>query len=139
MLEQPGAATGSAVAAADDAFGADLYRLLSEQAPDTVFSPVSVASVLQMALCGARGQTAAELAGALHLDGSQQLDGSPEAAAGALKALAGLVASVTAGGAVTFRAPATVWVQAGLPLQPSFTARLGEAVAETDPNRRRRP
>ena len=132
MLEQPGAATGSAVAAADDAFGADLYRLLSEQAPDTVFSPVSVASVLQMALCGARGQTAAELAGALHLDGSQQLDGSPEAAAGALKALAGLVASVTAGGAVTFRAPATVWVQAGLPLQASFTARLGEAVAETD-------
>src|ERR1700732_2521647 len=56
--------------AADDAFGADLYRLLSEQAPNAVFSPVSVASVLQMALCGARGQTAAELAGALHLDGA---------------------------------------------------------------------
>jgi serpin B len=132
------ATTGSGVAAADDAFGADLYRLLSEQAPDTVFSPVSVASVLQMALCGARGQTAAELAGALHLDGSQHLDGpqhldgSPEAAAEALKALAGLVASVTAGGAVTFRAPAAVWVQAGLALQPSFTDRLGEAVAETD-------
>src|SRR5487761_1814576 len=45
--------------AADDAFGADLYRLLSEQGSDVVFSPVSVASVLQMALCGARGQTAA--------------------------------------------------------------------------------
>src|ERR1700678_1605908 len=91
------AATASAVAAADDAFGGDLYRLLSEQAPDTVFSPVSVASVLQMALCGARGQTAAELAGALHLDGSPQLDGSlhldgsADTAAGALKALAALV------------------------------------------------
>ena len=34
MQEQPGATTASAVAAADDAFGADLYRLLSEQAPD---------------------------------------------------------------------------------------------------------
>jgi serpin B len=133
MPEQSASATtASAVAAADDAFGADLYRLLSEQAPDTVFSPVSVASVLQMALCGARGQTATELAGALHLDKSQNLEGSPDAAAEALKALSALVAGVTAGGAVTFRAPATVWVQAGLPLQASFTARLGEAVAETD-------
>ncbi len=115
-----------ATTAADDAFGADLYRLLSEQAPDTVFSPVSVASVLQMALCGARGQTAAELAGALHLDGS------PDTAAAALRGLSALVATVTADGTVTFRAPAAVWVQAGLPLQPDFTAQLGEAVAETD-------
>src|ERR1700733_7613432 len=59
-----------ATTAADDAFGADLYRLLSEPGSDVVFSPVSVASVLQMALCGARGQPASELAGALHLDGS---------------------------------------------------------------------
>src|SRR5580692_7917520 len=115
-----------ATTAADDAFGADLYRLLSEQAPDTVFSPVSVASVLQMALCGARGQTAAELASALHLDGS------PDTAAAALRSLAALVANVTADGTVTFLAPAAVWVQAGLPLRPDFTARLGEAVAETD-------
>ena len=118
--------SASATTAADDAFGADLYRLLSEQAPDTVFSPVSVASVLQMALCGARGQTAAELAGALHLDGS------PDTAAAALRTLSALVANVTADGTVTFRAPAAVWVQAGLPLRPDFTSRLGEAVAETD-------
>src|ERR1700751_5425749 len=63
-------------AAADDAVGADLSRLLAEDAPDTVFSPVSVASVLQMALCGSRGQTAAELAGALHLDGSPDTAGA---------------------------------------------------------------
>ena len=112
--------------AADDAFGADLYRLLSGQARDAVFSPVSVASVLQMALCGARGQTAAELAGALHLDGS------PEGAAAAASALPALAAIVTAGGSVTFRAPAAVWVQSGLPLRAGFTARLGQAVAQAD-------
>jgi len=110
-------------AIADDAFGADMYRLLSERAADTVFSPVSVAAALQTALCGARGQTAAELAGALHLGGS------PDAAAEGLRALAALVSDVTADGAVTFRAPATLWVQTGLPLQPDFTARLREAAA----------
>jgi serpin B len=110
-------------AAADDAFGADLYRLLSGRAPDTVFSPVSVAAALRMALCGARGETAAELAGALHVGAS------PDAAAEGLRALAALISDVTAGGAVTFRAPATVWVQARLPLQPGFTARLREAAA----------
>jgi len=112
--------------AADDAFGADLYRLLSGQAPNMVFSPVSVASALQMALCGARGQTAAELAGALHLDGS------PDTAAAALRTLSALVTNVTADGTVTFLAPAAVWVQAGLPLRSDFTARLGKAVTEAD-------
>ncbi len=122
MQDQPGSAT-AVPAIADDAFGTDMYRLLSERAADTVFSPVSVAAVLRMALCGARGQTATELAGALHLGGS------PDAAAEGLRALAALVSDVTADGAVTFRAPATVWVQAGLPLQPDFTARLREAAA----------
>src|SRR3984957_1536811 len=112
------ATTATEFAAADDAFGADLYRMLSEQAPDTVFSPVSVASVLQMALCGARGQTAAELAGALHLDGS------PDTAAEALSTVSAVVSDGTAGGTVTFRAPAAIWLQAGLPLEPDFTARL---------------
>ena len=127
MPDEPApATTATEFAAADDAFGADLFRILSEQAPDTVFSPVSVASVLQMALCGARGQTAAELAGTLHLDGS------PDTAAEALRALSAVVSDVTAGGTVTFRAPATVWVQSGLPLRPDFTARLGQAVTEAD-------
>jgi serpin B len=118
MQDQPSTA-GPAIA--DDAFGTDLYRILSQRAADTVFSPVSVAAVLRMAWCGARGQTAAELAGALH--------GSPDAAAEGLRTLATLVSDVTAGGAVTFRAPATVWLQTGLPLLPGFTAQLREAAA----------
>ena len=55
-------------AAADAALGADLFQILTEDAADTVFSPASVASALRIALCGARGQTAAELARVLHLD-----------------------------------------------------------------------
>jgi serpin B len=120
MQDQPDPAA-AVPAIADDAFGADMFRLLSERAADTVFSPVSVAAALRMALCGARGQTAAELAGVLH--------GSPEGAAEGLRALAALVSDVTADGSVTFRAPATVWVQAGLPLQPAFTAGLRAAAA----------
>jgi serpin B len=108
-------------ATADGAFSADLYRALAHDAADTVFSPVSVAAALRMALCGARGQTAAELGRALHEDGS------PDAAADGLRSLSAVVRSLTASGSVTFRAPNTIWVQAGLPLLPDFTARLSEA------------
>ncbi len=61
-----------AAVAADAAFGADMYQVLAEDAADTVFSPASVASALRMALCGARGETAAELVRALHLNGSDR-------------------------------------------------------------------
>jgi serpin B len=128
MSDKPAAAP--AVAAADDAFGADLYEVLAEDSADVVFSPASVASALRMALCGARGVTATELAGALHLDGS------PEAAAEGWRALSAVLRDVTAGGSVTFRAPNLLWVQSGLPLLPGFTAQLADvaaaAVADAD-------
>ena len=98
-------------AAADAALGADLFQILTEDAADTVFSPASVASALRIALCGARGQTAAELARVLHLDE----DPKPQDAAAA-----GLRQTLTSGGAgggsATFRAPNTVWIQSGLPV-----------------------
>ena len=120
MREEPLAAPASA-GAADDAFGADLYLLLTEDTPDTVFSPVSVASALRMALCGARGRTATELARALH--------GSPDSAADGLRTTSAAVRDIAADGSVTFRAPSTVWVQSGLPLLPAFTDALREAAA----------
>jgi serpin B len=128
-----------AAAMADAAFGADMYRVLAEDAADMVFSPASVASALRLALCGARGQTAAELARALHLDGAPEQD---VAASGLRLAEARLIGEGTsaAGGAdggpggadgqdVTLRAPDTVWVQSGLALRAEFTARLGRAEA----------
>jgi len=120
MQEQPGPVTAGP-AIADDAFGADLYRLLTEDAAQTVFSPVSVAAAVQMALCGARGQTAAELASALHE--------APDAAAEGLRAISAAVRDAAADGSVTLRAPSIVWVQSGLPLQSAFTSQLTEAAA----------
>lgn len=112
-----------AAAAADAAFGADMYQVLAEDAPDMVFSPASVAGALRMALCGARGRTAAELARALHLK-TQHLETRHDVVAGGLGAVA-----ARPGGDATFRAPNTVWVQAGLPLREEFTARLARAAA----------
>ena len=116
------AAAGRAAAAADAAFGADLYRTLAGDAASMVFSPSSVASALRMALCGARGQTAAELARALHLAPSSR----PEAAA--VSGLS-LVPAARDGGSAVFRAPNTVWVQSGLPLRAEFTGCLKQAAA----------
>ena len=109
-------------AAAEEALGADLFQILTENAADTVFSPASVTSALRIALCGARGQTAAELARVLHLDE----DPKPQDAAAA-----GLRLTLTSGagsGSATFRAPNTVWIQSGLPLHAAFKARLHDAV-----------
>jgi len=114
-------------AQADAAFGSDLYQVLAEGAADTVFSPASVASALRMALCGARGRTAEELARALHLDGSP---GADEVAAGTLRLASPDAASPAAASpAATFRAPNTVWVQSGLPTRAEFTAALSRAAA----------
>jgi len=125
-----------AAAAADAAFGADMYQMLAEDAADTVFSPASVASALRMALAGARGQTAAELARALRLNGSER----PEdvAASGLYFASAwrgagsggpGSASGGGSGGPAIFRAPNTVWVQSGLPLRAGFTSQLSHAAA----------
>ena len=114
-------------AAADDRFGADLFRLLGAAGQNTVFSPASVAAALQMALCGARGATAAQLAAALHLDG-------PAQAADGLRLLSDLLSSAGAGGpggGVIMRAPNTLWVQAGLPLSPGFTGQLVDIAGVT--------
>jgi serpin B len=111
---------GAGVSGADDAFGADLYRAL-DTGGNVVFSPSSIATALQMALVGARGETAAQLAAALRLPG-------PQDAAPALQAVSDLLAEL-AGDDVTLRAPNTMWVQAGLPLQADFTQALARVAA----------
>src|ERR1700689_272329 len=124
MQDQSAALEGAAEA--DAAFGADLYRLLTQDAAQTVFSPASVACALQMTLCGARGDTAAELARPLPLDGPAS---ASQAAAEGLRLLTALLGDVAARGYVTLRAPNTMWVQSGLALLPEFTARLRDAAA----------
>jgi serpin B len=129
----------AAVAAAADGFGVDLYRRLGADEADLVFSPASIAAALQLALLGARGSTAGQLAAALHLGHS----GDPvEAAEEGLRLLSSLIQAASAGpdtGAgpdTTLRAPNTLWLQAGLALEPGFTRPVRDAAAaqvlETD-------
>jgi serpin B len=106
--------TGANAAAA---FGADLYRVLAGDATGMVFSPSSVAGALRMAWYGARGQTAAELARALHLQ-----DGATPAGTGDP---GDVPDPVPAGyGSAVFRAPNTAWIQSGFAVSAEFTARL---------------
>jgi len=102
---------------ADAAFGTDLYNELAGTG-NLVFSPASIATALRMALVGAGGETAAELAAALHLPG-------PEAAAVGLGQLAG----IRAGDDLTFRAPNVMWVEAAATVRDEYLRQLSGTVA----------
>src|SRR5215475_8868839 len=102
---------------ADAAFGTDLYLKLAASG-NVVFSPASIAAALRMALAGARGETAAELAAVLRLPG-------PEAAADGLKQLAG----IRPGDGLTFRAPNIMWLESAESVRDDFLAQLAETVA----------
>jgi serpin B len=102
---------------ADAAFGTDVYLKLAATG-NVVFSPASIAAALRMALAGARGDTAAELAAALHLPG-------PEAAAHGLQQLA----AIRPGDDLTFRAPNVMWLQSALAVRDSYLAQLSATVS----------
>ena len=114
------------------ALGVDLYGVLAADAGDMVFSP-SVASALRIALCGASGQTAAELARVLHLGKYPE---PQNVAATGLRLMPARPGDGEPGGeSATFRAPATVWIQSGLRLSGSFQARVvtsGVTLADAD-------
>jgi serpin B len=95
-------------AAADAAFGTDLYTALAGPG-NVVFSPASIAAALRMALAGARGQTAAEMARALHLS-------SPQAAAAGLRQLTE-IAAASDGLLSVYN---TAWLSAALSVRPDF-------------------
>jgi serpin B len=96
------------LAASDAAFGTDLYRLLAGPG-NLVFSPASIAAALRMALIGARGETAAELARVLHLPG-------PEAAREAQLQLT----SIPASSDLTLNVVNTAWLDLGLRVRKEF-------------------
>jgi serpin B len=118
----------------DDAFGADLYGQLPGHG-NLVFSPASIATALRLVLLGARGETAAQIAAALHLampDGAAPSHQEPPwlQAAQELRAFSALLGDLAAGD-LTLRAPNAMWVQSGLPLEPGFTAAVAAAAAVT--------
>lgn len=66
-----GSEVGPAVQANNE-FALDLYSQLRQQPGNLVFSPYSITTALAMAYAGARGNTEAQMAQALHFDVSQE-------------------------------------------------------------------
>lgn len=101
---------------ADAALGSDLYRALAGPG-SLVLSPASIAGALRMALLGARGETAAELARVLHLPG-------PDAArAGAAQDVLPqdvLAQDLLTGSGITLRVVNTAWLDAQLAVRQEF-------------------
>jgi serpin B len=128
-------------AAGDTAFGLSLLSAWCAARPNAnlVFSPSVLSSALGMAYLGARGQTAVQMAQALHLPAG----GSPATSA----LLAGLHARLAAlrsaaGPGVTVAASDQVWADPGLPPLPAYLndvatgydAGVGQAPFQKDPS-----
>jgi serpin B len=98
--------------AADTAFGLDVLRAWCAQYPgqNLVFSPSTLASALGLAYLGARGATAAGVAGVLHLPAA---GGGPPLAAG-LQARSAALGGLSGPG-VTLSASNQVWADPSLP------------------------
>jgi serpin B len=96
----------------------DLDHTLGDAHTNLVVSPSSLASALSMALAGARGQTATEIARVLHASGSA------EHVAAAIGSLDTQVARGAASDGIELRAANALWPQQGLPLQAAFVGLL---------------
>lgn len=106
--------------AACNTFALDLYGQLAARPGNLFFSPYSIDKALAMALAGARGETAAEMAAVLHLPGDQE---TAHRAFGVLRdevnrGLAGPLGLGRRG--VHISQAAALWGQAGSPVQPAY-------------------
>jgi serpin B len=106
----------NAAVTAGNAFAVDLYsRLRSSSQEILFFSPYSIHSALSMTYAGARGETAAEMARTLHLEGE---------AANAIANVATLDRSLPTGRRATQHCELQIanhlWGQLGLAVRPEF-------------------
>jgi serpin B len=109
-----------ALANADDAFARALWASLSSENRNVVVSPASIATALQMAYLGARGNTAAEMARTLHLSG----DTTPiDVAAAASKLLAEMAPLAHDKHSLVTLAD-EVWLQRNFPVVADFRAAM---------------
>lgn len=117
-----------APAAAGNAFGLDLYTSLRTDGQNLFFSPASIAYALAMTSLGARGGTAAEMDGVLHLPAD---DAAVAAGFGALMA-----DMAKAGGPVTINLANRLYGERTTPFAPDYLALLerhfGAALEQVD-------
>jgi serpin B len=114
--EAPNAETMRELALGNSAFALDLYQVLSEEPGNLFISPYSVSSALAITYGGARGNTATQMADALHftLDGKvlHQAFGSLDTG----------LRERGASGEVDFSLASALWGQKGEEFLDSFTA-----------------
>ena len=103
-----------ALAANTTAFAFDLYREIAKQEGNLFFSPSSIATALAMAYAGARGETAAQMARALHLGGA------PDETHAAFAAFRKVVAELQKHGKVRLHTAAGLWPAVGEPLLADY-------------------
>ncbi len=102
---------------AGNAFAVDLYsRLRTASQGNLFFSPYSIHSALAMTYAGARGETAAEMARSLHLEGEQET-----AVANAASLSQALPAGQRATPQCELQIANRLWGQKGLNILPAFT------------------
>ncbi|APR86574.1 proteinase inhibitor I4, serpin [Minicystis rosea] len=123
-IEAPASIDIAADVRAENDFTAELFRNLPDESLNRFASPASVRQCLTLLYPAARGETAAEIARALHL-------GAPADAMAALAAeeRAFRSAAPTQGGAL--RIGNRVWTEKTATLSPSFLASLAQAGVAT--------
>jgi serpin B len=101
-----------ALAAAQNRFALDLYRVLKESDENLFYSPYSIAVALSMAYAGARGETADQMAEVLHLGDLTQEGLHP--------AMNALQQGLTGQEGITLTVANSLWAQEGYPFQEPF-------------------
>jgi len=108
----------NALVTANTQFALDLYRQLKPAADGNFFfSPYSVSTALAMTLAGARGETAAQMAGVLHLSNIAASEIAP-----AFGELQKLLNDLQAGGQMQLAVANALWFEQNPehPLLPSY-------------------
>src|SRR5579885_188305 len=107
-------AAGNPLAQGLNQFGMAAYHQIEGGSGNLIFSPLSLSSALSMTLAGARGRTAAEIAGVL-----RQAYPDPQYPRAFMSLVAGLSSRANGGGNQLLNANG-LWVQSGFRLEPDY-------------------
>jgi len=102
------------VSAGNTTFALDLYQQLRSQEGNLFFSPYSISTALAMTYAGARGETEAQMAQALHFELSQ------DTLHPAFAALQGQLDAVQAGGDVQLNVANALWPHVDYPFLDAY-------------------
>jgi serpin B len=115
-----------AVVAGNTAFALDLYQELRGQGGNLFYSPFSISEALAMTWAGARGETAAQMAAALHFTLPGARLHPAEGALALALASCGQGAAGQDGGAFQLDVANSLWTQKGMLLATPFVDTLAE-------------